>query len=216
VIILIEENNLRRIYGEDHALSNRKINYVFYSKLLVLSKYDYDNNIRYLIKDELSGVLYKTTGQYNKFRGKIKTLVDNNVITEDKDKIYFEKGTHFFITEKETLKYLSDTTNSDVIRLYVALGKMDIWATKIKKERPNTDESHTRLIKYDFLAKAIGYEEATEQISKTMKNRIDLLSRLGLIEIQEVKHGKKTISKTQPSKHSFLLVSVNTKLKPKS
>ena len=213
---MIEENNLRRVYGEDHALSNRKINYLFYSKLLVLSKYDFDNDIRYLIKDELSGLLYRTSSQYRKFREKVKILVDNNVITEDKDKIYFEKGKYYFVTEKETLKYLSDTTNSDVIRLYVALGKMDVWAMDIKRKRPDTDESKTRFISYDFLAKAIGYEEATEQISRTMKNRIDLLSRLGLIEIQKVEHKQKTISKKRPSKNSFLILSVNTKLKPKS
>lgn len=218
---MIEENSLRKIYGEDHALSNRNIDYIFYCNMLVLSKFNNETKIRYLVKEELAGNVYRTENGYKKFRFKIKKLIDNELMYEDKDFIYFSDSKHYFITEKQTLRYLTSASNDEVIRLYVLLGKWFNWSNKKITKELSSDQTtrinqqfrndYLRSMRLESLAKAIGRASFTRHDKQVIKDQLLMLSNSGLIEIEYVRKNSKTISKNSTSNNSdtFILLNVN-------
>lgn len=200
-----EENQLRKLYGEDEALSNRSINYAYYCKLLYLSKFNHLTGIRYLTKQQVVEYkLYKNQNGYRKFREKISKLINFGLINEDSEAFYFGECERYFITEKETLKYLTDVSNDDVLRTYVFLGKMHNWS-KNKSEG-------AKVISIETICNSIGrnYDAYNK---KLVRNVLIMLENSNLIEY--TKDERKMITTTDKinSNNNIILAKVNIKYK---
>lgn len=200
-----EENQLRKLYGEDEALSNRLINYAYYCKLLYLSKFNPNTKLRYLTKQQVvEHKLYKNENGYRAFRRKISKLIEFGLIHEDEDSFYFSDCERYFITEKETLRYLTNVSNDDVLRTYVFLGKMYNWS--------KNKADHTKIISIDTICLSIGRDLNTYN-RKLVKNVLIMLSNSNLVEYTKDERKMLTTTDKVSSHNNIILNKVNIKYK---
>ncbi|NLM62886.1 MAG: hypothetical protein GX190_01045 [Mollicutes bacterium] len=201
-------NEKRAIPVEDKFM-NRKISDILYGYLQSISYLDKSGKTRFVYKDHYSPSIIQEyfgideNGRYKFQRLAItramRVLIEFGYVREitveglkgNYVKAYelpFNVDSIFQIIPLETLKYLLDASNSNVIKIYVyLLNKYNCFGDKFEFTNKH------------LLNKCFGVKSNTNSLTnKSLANRLDFLKKLGLIdwcEYVKVYNGKKIKTK---------------------
>ena len=211
-----KERDNRRLPTGKGVMEDKRFNDIVYAYLQSISygfdrsklRYIYDNQLNYTrIAKELKMNL-KT------LKSKIKYLFDNGYLVEGmegKYKVYYlpDLNKYYFLIPVDTLKYLIDISNENVIMVYSYLGQLK---QAMKDKSYFTKNKLLMLLGYKIKARVNG--EVIERASthqrdwERINNILDLLeNKLGLIE---TRCEKEYIGENTVSKYYF---NINTKVK---
>lgn len=215
----MEINQKRVLPLDDHCIGNKGVDYKLFSILQSMS-YINKEKVRYVPKQHpihgsitrsaLLELYNKTPSQPNevislKTLGRKLTLIkaigmveETQVINISGEEvpgfILLENYKRFRLVPLETLKFLADTVNSDVIKTYVYLLDKYLW-----KQLTNEYYSFTLI----EIAEEIGFTSGYDGATKKIRNCLHLLSCIDLIHHVEY---YTTVGRETPSPRMRLVV----------
>lgn len=179
--------NTRRLPSGEGFMDNKNFNDLIYAYLQAVSYRDPNKKDRYVWKrDFIKKDVAKTLKiNFRTFQRRFNYLVENGYVIV-KDEIYeLPKISEYnFYIPLDTLKYLIDTTNEDVIRMYVYLGQLKKC---MGKEAYFTKSKLLVLMGYKTTA-SDGVKASTNKRDwERINNILDMLEdKLKLIECKKV------------------------------
>lgn len=169
----------RRV-DREMVIEDKKVNDLIYIKMITESSYDIPQNQMYIEKKKVHfpewarDLGYKDT---RTFKNGFEYLVTKGVI-EESDEFYIMPiaTKRYFDVEVETLKKLVDTIKGETLRIYLYLIGWYAWCEKNGRGKFQFSLSS--------INEALGYADSGRSKERT-ENRIDILERLGLIEVSD-------------------------------
>lgn len=201
------ENNKRRMPTGEGVMEDKKFNDIVYAYLQSVSyKIENISEYRFLYKSQLNYTRIARELKMNlkTCKSKIKYLFENGYIVEVKkdDLTIYELpnlGQYYFLIPNETLKYLVDTCNENIIITYAYLGQLK---NALGDKAYFTKSRLLILLGYGINAKIKGRKTVIPSTNQRdwdrINNILDMLeNKLKLITTKEVEgyDGEKKVSK---------------------
>ena len=201
------ENNKRRMPIGEGVMEDKKFNDIVYAYLQSVSyKIENMSEYRFLYKSQLNYTRIARELKMNlkTCKSKIKYLFENGYIVEAKkdDLTIYELpnlGQYYFLIPNETLKYLVDTCNENIIITYAYLGQLK---NALDEKAYFTKGRLLILLGYGINAKIKGKKTIIPSTNQRdwdrINNILDMLeNKLKLITTKEVEgyDGEKKVSK---------------------
>lgn len=201
------ENNKRRMPTGEGVMEDKKFNDIVYAYLQSVSyKIENISEYRFLYKSQLNYTRIARELKMNlkTCKSKIKYLFENGYIVEvNKDDLTIYElpnlGQYYFLIPNETLKYLVDTCNENIIITYAYLGQLK---NALGDKAYFTKSRLLILLGYGINAKIKGKKTIIPSTNQRdwdrINNILDMLeNKLKLITTKEVEgyDGEKKVSK---------------------
>ena len=201
------ENNKRRMPTGEGVMEDKKFNDIVYAYLQSVSyKIEDISEYRFLYKSQLNYTRIARELKMNlkTCKSKIKYLFENGYIVEvKKDNLTIYElpnlGQYYFLIPNETLKYLVDTCNENIIITYAYLGQLK---NALGEKAYFTKSRLLILLGYGINAKIKGKKTIIPSTNQRdwdrINNILDMLeNKLKLITTKEIEgyDGEKKISK---------------------
>ena len=191
------ENNKRRMPTGEGVMEDKKFNDIVYAYLQSVSyKMEDISEYRFLYKSQLNYTRIARELKMNlkTCKSKIKYLFENGYIVEAKkdDLTIYELpnlGQYYFLIPNETLKYLVDTCNENIIITYAYLGQLK---NALGEKAYFTKSRLLILLGYGINAKIKGKKTIIPSTNQRdwdrINNILDMLDdKLGLIKCKTVR-----------------------------
>ena len=174
----------RRLPLDEVFIKDKKVSDLVYGKFQIESKFTEKGEARIMERVKLN------KSQWAKDLGLSRPTLDTKIKYLKKVKLIVDKGDYFeipefgktyFLIPDETLRFLVNTGNADVIKIYSHLGAL--WALN------KTEASFTQR----QLLTTLGYAANKADKHKKVEYILCSLVNNGLIEYEEVKKGKNVV-----------------------
>lgn len=164
--------NNRRIPMEEEFMKDKMISDLLYSMLQSYSNWNKEENHRYILKkiikkSKWAKALGVSRPTLDKRIGKL--LEKEYLIDKEEYYILPNKGEYYFLVPVETLNYLINTANHNVIKIYCHLGLL----YKFYGDKAYYTQSK--------LLEVIGYDKTDKNNHKTIKHILTSLKLNGLL-----------------------------------
>lgn len=177
-------NNKRRIPTGEDFMKDKKIFDLLYVKLQIESSWTEGETHRYIAKNDINRTVWGSDLKITAptLRARFKTLIQKGYIEEYKSadgKEYYrlpQKDCFYSLIPRETLTFLLNTTNEDVIKVYCLLENLY-----------RTYEGSAYFTKINLLT-SIGYSPSSrnnQRMYQKINHILLALEKFGLIEYEE-------------------------------
>lgn len=182
--------NQRRFPTDMEILGDKGFNDIIYCLLQVESNHTEGEEHRYISKEKVNKKQWANTLGMNlrTFNRKFKELLDSGKITEQGDYYIIPRdiSKYYYMMPVETMKFLCDTANDDVIKVYSYLGRLY-----------ENGKGEGYFTKKHLIEVVLGAKGKNKREWEKINNILDCLKNNGLIvyEEQYEKYKNNTICK---------------------
>lgn len=170
----------RRMPLDEAFIKDKKVSDLVYGKFQIESKFTEKGESRVMESVKLN------KSQWAKDLGLSRPTLDTKIKYLKKAKLIVDKGDYFeipefgkryFLIPDDTLRFLVNTTNADVIKVYSHIG--GLWAMNVKAASFTQNQ----------LLELLGYDKKRTANHKKISDILLLLKNNGLVETEEQQRG---------------------------